>query len=111
MRRTIALIAVVLGLVFATLPGSHAASRAPKGTWDLLLLDENRISELSATAVGDLYGDGKTEIIIGGAKELMWYRPATFEKGVIARGHFHCAIAIDDIDGGRRQGNCGRPRD
>jgi hypothetical protein len=98
MRRTIVLIAAVFSVVLAARTAS-AAAPGPGSKWELMLLDANRTSELSNTAVGDIYGDGKTEIVIGGATELMWYRPATFEKGVISRGHFHCGVAIEDVDG------------
>jgi hypothetical protein len=30
---------------------------------------------------------------------MLWYRPATFEKGIVARGHFHCGVALLDVDG------------
>lgn len=61
------------------------------------------IGETGSTAVGDIDGDGKPEIVIGGAGALLWYRPTTFEKGLIARGHFHCGLAVADIDGDGRQ--------
>jgi hypothetical protein len=98
MRRKIALILAVLGVVCAAQPGSTLAPHAG-GNWDLMILDANRGSELGSTAVGDIDGDGRMEVVIGGATELMWYRPKTFEKGVIARGHFHCGVAINDIYG------------
>jgi hypothetical protein len=29
---------------------------------------------------------------------MLWYRPSTFEKGLVANGHFHCGVALDDIE-------------
>ncbi len=79
--------------------------RRASGAWELMLLDPAPpgIGETGSTAVGDIDGDGKPEIVIGGAGALLWYRPTTFEKGLIARGHFHCGLAVADIDGDGRQ--------
>jgi hypothetical protein len=51
----------------------------------------------------DIDGDGNGEIITGGNSNqaaLVWYRPVTFEKGIIVKkGWFHVGMAIEDIDG------------
>ncbi|MGB8477554.1 MAG: VCBS repeat-containing protein [Acidobacteriaceae bacterium] len=59
---------------------------------------------VDGTAAADIDGDGKTEVVVsggGGAGEsgaLVWYRPSTSEKGVVALGIFSVGIALEDID-------------
>jgi hypothetical protein len=71
------------------------------GAWELMLLDAAPpgIGETGSTAVGDIDGDGKQEMVVGGVGAMLWYRPASFEKGLISRGHFHVGVALADIDG------------
>jgi hypothetical protein len=90
-------------------PGKSADP--PESHWDLMLLDASPagVGETGSTAVGDIDGDGKPEIVIGGVGAMLWYRPSTFEKGVVARGSFHCGVALEDIDGdGRKEIIAGR---
>ena len=71
-----------------------------KGQWELLLLDAGVPSdELGCLGVTDIDGDGNQEILTGGNGALLWYRPATFENGIINHGHFHVGMALEDIDG------------
>lgn len=69
--------------------------------WELLLLDPAPagVGETGSTAVGDIDGDAKQEIVIGAVGAMLWYRPTSFEKGLVARGHFHVGVALADIDG------------
>jgi hypothetical protein len=39
--------------------------------------------------VGDIDGDDKQEVLIGGVGAMLWCRPWTFEKGIVGHGHFH----------------------
>ena len=82
-------------------PGLAAETPKTSGAWELMLLDPapTGIGETGSTAVGDIDGDGKQEIVIGGVGALLWYRPTGFEKGLVARGHFHVGVALADIDG------------
>lgn len=71
--------------------------------WELVLLDAAPPSnDLGALAVGDLDGDGHVEVFTGGNGALLWYRPDTAEKGVIAEGRFHVGLVLEDVDGDGR---------
>ncbi len=73
--------------------------------WELVILDAcptETMQDIGGTAVGDIDKDGKTEVIISGNGGLVWYRPSTGEKGVIARGVFGVGVALADVDGDGR---------
>lgn len=75
-----------------------------KARWELTIVDgapEEVADEegLGSLVVADIDGDGKPEIITGGAGALLWYRPATADKGVIDRGTYHVGLAVGDVDG------------
>jgi len=77
-----------------------------KPNWELTIIDgapEEVAGEegLASLAVADVDGDGHNEMITGGAGALLWYRPATGEKGVIDSGglRFHVGLAVADVDG------------
>lgn len=74
-----------------------------KTPWELLILDANPpVDNLVSLAAGDIDNDGHTEIITGGKGGLLWYRPATFEQGVIAAGIAHVGLTLHDVDGDGR---------
>jgi hypothetical protein len=81
--------------------------------WELTLLDADPpAASQGSLTVGDIDGDGHVEIVVGGCGpegvgrkhegSLMWYRPATLEKGLIAEGGFHVGSAAADLDGDGR---------
>jgi len=68
--------------------------------WELMVLDADLpVSELGCLTAGDLDGDGNVEIVTGGTSALLWYRPATFERGIIAGIDLHVGIVLEDVDG------------
>ena len=68
--------------------------------WELVILDAApaHCTETGGTGAADFDGDGKTELIIAANGALLWYRPSTSERGVVARGYFNVGIALEDID-------------
>jgi len=70
------------------------------GNWDLMILDaEPPVRQLGNLGVGDIDRDGNVEIVTGGNGGLLWYRPATHQRGIIAEGNFHVGLALEDVDG------------
>jgi hypothetical protein len=72
------------------------------GKWELTILGVDPpapVTNLNSLAVGDLDADGHLEIIFGGHGGLFWYRPETFQQGIIAIGDFSVGLAVEDIDG------------
>ncbi len=68
--------------------------------WEHIILDAGLdVVDLACLDVGDIDGDGKEEMVVGGNGGLFWYRPATAEKGVIAGGRFHVGLCLEDVDG------------
>jgi len=68
--------------------------------WELTIVDAAPpAASLDGLAIGDIDGDGNDEIVASGDGSLLWYRPATVEKGVIAEGTFSVGVTIGDADG------------
>src|SRR5271163_3484523 len=69
-------------------------------SWELVILDgaPAHCTETGGTGAADIDGDGKTELIIAGNGALLWYRPSTSERGVVARGYFNVGMALQDVD-------------
>jgi FG-GAP-like repeat/FG-GAP repeat len=69
-------------------------------SWELVILDAAPpfSTETGATGAADIDGDGKTELIIGTDGALLWYRPSTSERGIVARGRFNVGLALEDVD-------------
>jgi FG-GAP-like repeat len=56
-------------------------------------------------ATGDVDGDGKTDILLADAKEIVWYRNPAWEKTVIAKNltlRDNVCLAARDLDGDGR---------
>jgi len=72
--------------------------------WELVIPygSPPHITETAAYAAADIDGDTKTELIVGGNGALLWYRPSTSERGVVALGEFGVGVAVEDIDGDGR---------
>ena len=73
-------------------------------TWELVILDAAppQVTEVSGMTGADIDGDGKTELIVAGVGALLWYRPSSGEKGLIATGKFAVGVAVEDTDGDGR---------
>ena len=68
--------------------------------WELTIADADPlIADFGSLAVGDVDGDGHDEMIMGGTGGLVWFRPATGQRGLIATGDFHVGVDIGDVDG------------
>jgi hypothetical protein len=71
--------------------------------WELTILDADPLTpmaNLQSQVIGDVDGDGNLELIVGGQGGLLWYRPATFERGLIAAGiDVARGLALEDVDG------------
>ncbi|HET6428893.1 MAG TPA: VCBS repeat-containing protein [Phycisphaerae bacterium] len=57
---------------------------------------------LGSLAAGDVDGDGNIEVFTAGEGALLWYRPATGDRGVVTEGSFHVGLTIGDVDGDGR---------
>ena len=56
------------------------------------------MTETAGQNTADIDGDGKTEVVVCGNGALLWYRPSTQEKGIVALGRFGVGLALRDID-------------
>jgi len=69
--------------------------------WNLTILDGKPpfVNELAGCTVGDIDGDGKLELIVGGDGAILWYRADGSDQGVIAKADCGVALEAKDIDG------------
>jgi len=68
--------------------------------WELTIVDGDPPGDrLQALTVADIDGDGKDEIVTGGHDVLLWYKPQTRDRGLIAEGRISCDVTTDDVDG------------
>ena len=80
---------------------SDVSLRSNNNSWELVILDAaptDAMQDIGGTAVGDIDKDGRTEVVIAGDGGLLWYRPSTAEKGIIAHGRFGVGLVLGDID-------------
>lgn len=62
---------------------------------------------LNSCRTADIDGDGRVELITGGSRYrwvdgpsgLFWYRPSTFEWGIVDDEEYGVGLALEDIDG------------
>ncbi|MFB6150668.1 MAG: FG-GAP repeat domain-containing protein [Haloarculaceae archaeon] len=75
-----------------------------EGTWTLDVLDADPPADaLVSLGAGDLDGDGRAEVVTGGEDGIFWYRPATYERGVVAAdATTMVGLALEDVDGDGR---------
>lgn len=81
--------------------GPADARQGTRDAWELVILDAvpQHVTETTGNAAADIDGDGKTELVVCGNGGLLWYRPSTGERGVVALGnHYGVGIALEDID-------------
>ncbi len=76
------------------------------GVWEALVLEADPpvpMRTIHSLAAADLDGDGHVELFFGGHSGLLWYRPDTRERGVIAAGNeYTVGFALEDVDGDGR---------
>lgn len=91
----------VSGILAAALMAAQGSAPRAGGRWRLTILDgaPEGLRRMGSLAAGDIDRDGKVEIVSGGEGALLWYRPATHEKGRIGAGNFHVGLALEDLDG------------
>ncbi len=93
---------------------SATSDAPPSGgstSWELVILDAAppHAAGIGGLAAADIDGDGKTELVAAGNGALLWYRPSTSEKGIIASGSssthakFTVGVALEDTDGDGRK--------
>jgi len=74
--------------------------------WQQLIIDGippvHGYEGMGCLTVADLDGDGQQEVFIGGFGAMLWYRPATGERGRVIDGAFHVGLTSADIDGDGR---------
>lgn len=72
--------------------------------WALEILDAAPDADmLVSLAVGDFDGDDHREVVTGGETGIVWYRPATYEQGVVdADARTMVGIEAEDVDGDGR---------
>ena len=67
--------------------------------WELTIVDGMVPSnDLSCLGAADIDGDGIMEVITGGSGGLFWYKQGDWKRHLIAEGHFHVGLALEDID-------------
>ncbi|MDY7011523.1 MAG: hypothetical protein SVV80_12350 [Planctomycetota bacterium] len=81
--------------------------------WEQTIIDGGPpVLNFGCSTAGDIDGDWHPEIFAGGDGGLLWYRPATGERGIIAEGSFHVGSTLADIHSDGRVGLvCGQRLD
>ncbi|MFC1504071.1 FG-GAP repeat domain-containing protein [Spirochaetota bacterium] len=70
-----------------------------RNIWDYILLDADPpVTEYTGMAVGVVDSNVPPLIIACGRGAIMWYNAKTYERGIIDRGDYPVALAIEDVD-------------
>src|SRR5437868_3697029 len=88
-------------LLIIYLPVLLAFIHAPQPKFEAQTIDDN-ISIGYGLALGDVDGDGKTDILLADKKQFVWYRNGDWKKFVMAEKlteHDNVCITARDING------------
>ena len=86
------------------LGGEQASGQRPQvkqPAFRHVVVDQNGPTKIWQKVVGDLNGDGKLDLIVGGQGDggLVWYENPTWKKRLIAPGGQHCTDGeVADVD-------------
>ena len=87
---------------FVFVSGCQRIASSPEAvSFDLVTLDQHGPVAPWGKAVGDLNGDGRPDLIVGGreGRGLVWYENPGWQKHVIAsEGAFGTGLEVGDID-------------
>lgn len=93
------IIRIALGISLIPLCGALGQEKPPK--FESIVIDD-KIEIGYGLAIGDVDGDGATDILLADKREISWYRSPTWGKAVLARNltlRDNVCLAAADLDG------------